>query len=315
MTVLLKPLGQQVVVVTGASSGIGLATALAAAEAGARVVLTARSGRTLQAIVDTLVAEGHAACAVAADIGVRAEVERVAETAVATFGRIDTWVNNAGVSIYGRIDEVDDDEARRLFDTNVWGVVNGSLAALPELRKGGGALINVGSEVSEAAVPLQGYYVASKHAVKGFTDALRIELAADGAPVSVTLVQPTAVDTPFPEHAANHLAQAPKLPTPMIEPAAVAEAILHAAVHGGHAVKVGTMAKLNTAAAKWAPRLATRLAQLQMGRQQRDEPALRRAGTLFAAGEASDSAGRVHGRGNTNAADPAAAAAQNRRPA
>src|SRR6188472_3902570 len=119
--------------------------------------------------------------------------------------RIDTWVNNAGVSIYGRLHEVSEADNRRLFDTNFWGVVNGSLVALPLLRREGGALINVGSEVSDAVVPLQGMYSASKHAVKGFTDALRVEVEGiDKAPVSITLIQPTAVDTPFPQRARNY---------------------------------------------------------------------------------------------------------------
>src|SRR5206468_7879728 len=131
-------------------------------------------------------------------------VERVAEAALARFGRIDTWINDAGVSIYGRLAEVDEEDNRRLFETNFWGVVNGSLCALPHLRRQGGALINVGSEVSDAVVPLQGMYSASKHAVKGFTDALRVEIEeVDKAPVAITLIQPTAVDTPLPQHAKN----------------------------------------------------------------------------------------------------------------
>ena len=179
----LKPLKEQVIVITGASSGIGMATALAAAHEGAKVVLAARSEATLQQIAEHIQSSGGTAIAVAADVADRAQVENVARRAVEQFGRIDTWVNDAGVSIYGRLDEVKDVDSRRLFDTNFWGVVNGSLTALPHLKKnqGGGALINVGSEVSDASIPLQGMYSASKHAVKGFTDALRVELDADEA--------------------------------------------------------------------------------------------------------------------------------------
>src|SRR5213076_2238498 len=149
-----------------------------------------------------------------------------------------TWVNNAGVSIYGRLDEVSDGDSRRLFDVNFWGVVSGSLVALPYLKKDGGALINVGSEVSEAVVPLQGMYAASKHAVKGFTDALRIEICdVDKADVSITLIQPTAVDTPYPQHARNYMPQEPKLPDPMIDARKVADAILEAAVKPKRDVK------------------------------------------------------------------------------
>src|SRR5207248_10132026 len=206
MAITLKPLDQQVIVITGASSGIGLTTAETAARGGAKVVLAARSGRTLDEIVARINAAGGQAMAVVADVANRPEVERIAEAAVSRFGRIDTWVNDAGVAIYGRLDEVSEQDSRRLFDTNVWGVVNGSLVALPHLKKQGGALINIGSEVSEAVAPLLGMYSASKHAVKGFTDALRIEIdQLDKAPVSITLIQPTAVGTPFDEHGKNYM--------------------------------------------------------------------------------------------------------------
>src|SRR5690606_8734684 len=170
-----KPLDQQVIVVTGASSGIGLCTALAAAEQGARVVLAARSLDVLEEAVATIVAAGGQALATQCDVSRRADVDAVARLAHQRFGGIDTWVNNAGVSIYWRLEEVGEADSRRLFDVNFWGVVNGSLAALPFLRASGGVLVNLGSEVSDAVVPLQGMYSASKHAVKGFTDALRVE--------------------------------------------------------------------------------------------------------------------------------------------
>lgn len=307
MTPKLKPLVQQVIVVTGASSGIGLATALAAADAGAKVVLTARSEKTLADIASEITQSGGAAIAVAADVADRTALDAVACAAIESFGRIDTWVNDAGVSIYGRLDEISDEDSRRLFETNFWGVVYGSLIALPHLRANGGALINIGSEASEAALPLQGMYSASKHAVKGYTDALRIELDADGAPVSVTLIQPTAVNTPYPEHAANYLSQEPKLPTPQLEPEKVASAILDAAVKPARDVKVGAMSVMNTYMAKVAPRIADRMAKMQMGRQQRDEAPHGMQGSLYHASED----GRTHGRGNENAADSAAARKSN----
>jgi NADP-dependent 3-hydroxy acid dehydrogenase YdfG len=311
MDVNLKPLDQQVVVITGASSGICLATALAAAHQGASVVLAARSGDTLDDIVGEINAEGGQAIAMQVDVGDRAQVERLAQRAIERFGRIDTWINGAGVSIYGRLDEVEERDSRRLFDTNFWGVVNGSLVALPHLRRNGGALINVGSEASEAVVPLQAMYSASKHAVKGFTDGLRLELEADKAPVSVTLIQPTAVDTPYPEHAANYLPQEPKLPSPLIEAEKVAQAILDAATSPTRSTKVGTMAVLNTTMAKFMPALADMMARKQIGRQQRDEAPHAREGTLYRAGES----GRVRGRGNVNTTDTAQAEAMNTRPA
>ena len=295
MSIKLKPLDQQVIVITGASSGIGLATAEAAAKEGAKLVLAARSGLTLEEIVQRINAGGGEAIAVTADVGDRQQVEKIAQAALNRFGRIDTWVNDAGVSIYGRLDEVSDEDNRRLFDTNFWGVVYGSLVALPHLKAAGGALINVGSEVSEAVVPLQGMYSASKHAVKGFTDALRVEIEeVDKAPVSITLIQPTAVDTPYPQHARNYMDQEPKLPSPMIEPEKVADAILGAARKPERDVKVGLMAKMNTTLGKIAPSLGDKMSAMQADRQQRDELPRDPEGTLYKAGED----GRIHGEGS-----------------
>jgi short-subunit dehydrogenase len=294
MSPTLRPLDQQVIVVTGASSGIGLATAITAASRGARVVLAARSEHTLADVVRRIQGHGGQALFVAADIADRRQVEAVADAAIHHFGRIDTWVNNAGVAIYGKLEEVGDDDSRRLFDVNFWGVVNGSLVALPHLKQRGGALINIGSEVSEAVIPLQGMYSASKHAVKGFTDALRIEVEElDKAPVSITLVQPTAVDTPYPQHARNYMQKEPKLPDPQIDPQRVADAILDAACHPRRAVKVGAMAHVNTAVAKVAPSIGDKLSAKQADRQQYDEPPRDPEGTLNKPGEE----GRIKGTG------------------
>ena len=292
MSLKLKDLKDQVVVITGASSGIGLCTAESAAKEGAKVVLTARSAQTLDEIVSRINARGGQALAIAADVADRAAMDRVASEAIARFGWIDTWVNNAGVAIYGRLDEVGDRDSRRLFETNFWGVVNGSLAALPYLKQNGGALINLGSEVSDAVVPILGMYSASKHAVKGFTDALRIEVERlDKAPVSVTLIQPTAVDTPFDQHGKNYQDQEADLPSPMIDPPKVADAILKAATSPTPNIKVGMMSKVNTFVAKNAPSLGERMAAKQVDQLHRDEPATDREGALHRASED----GRVHG--------------------
>lgn len=298
MAVSLKPLNTQVMVITGASSGIGLATADAAAQQGATLVLAARSEAALNYIVQRLNADGHAAICVVADVADRQQVERIAAAAIQRFGRIDTWVNNAGTSIYGRLDEVSEADSWRLFDTNFWGLVNGSLVALPHLKAGGGALINVGSEVSEAVIPLQGMYSASKHAVKGFTDALRIEIEElDKAPISVTLIQPTAVDTPFPQHAKNYMPYEPKLPSPMIDPYDVANAILEAATNPTRDIKVGAVSKLNTTIAKIAPRLGDKLSSMQADRQHYDEPPRNPQGALYIAG----GQGQIYGSGPSSA--------------
>lgn len=288
----LKPVAEQSIVITGASSGIGLATALAASALGARLTLVARSENALTAIADEIKAAGGQACWEVADVADRAALQRAAERALDRYGGIDTWVNNAGVAIYGRIEEVSDEDNRRLFETNFWGVVYGSLVALPYLRQRGGALINIGSEVSDAVVPLQGMYSTSKHAVKGFTDALRVEVeVVDEAPVSITLIQPTAVNTPYPEHARNYMDRQPKLPSPQIDPTQVAQAILQAASEGGRDVTVGAMSRINTTLSKLLPSLGDRMAALQADRQQEERAPLNPEGTLYRPGES----GRVHG--------------------
>ncbi|HZH44835.1 MAG TPA: SDR family oxidoreductase [Lysobacter sp.] len=289
----LKPLHEQVMVITGASSGIGLCTALLAAEHGAKVALVARSDDVLEMIAAEIREAGGDALPLPADVADREQLEAVAADTVATFGRIDSWVNNAGVSVYGRLDQVSDADHRRLFETNFWGVVYGSLVALPYLRRQGGALINMGSEASDAFVPLQGMYVASKHAVKGFTDALRTEVEqVDGAPVSITLIQPTAVNTPYPQHARNYLEHEPKLPGPQIDPHRVAQAILDAATLGGRDVRVGAMAVMNTALSKLLPRVMDRIARSYVRRQQSDLPPQNPEGSLHRPGR---DAGRVYG--------------------
>jgi short-subunit dehydrogenase len=294
MAASLKPLNEQVIVITGASSGIGLATARAAAKAGARVVLVARSETALAEIAAEIELDGGIAVYAVADVANRNEVADAAAVAIKHFGRINAWINDAGVSIFGRLDEVSDQDSRRLFDTNFWGVVNGSLVALPYLKRQGGALINLGSEVSDAVIPLQGMYSASKHAVKGFTDALRIELEEiDGAPISITLIQPTAVNTPYPQHAKNYMDHEPSLPSPQLDPFKVAEAILHAATNPERDITVGAMAKMNTAMSKFIPSLADKMAAHQVKRQQYDEPPRNPEGTLYQAG----GTGEVYGRG------------------
>jgi len=300
MAVDLKPLDQQVIVITGASSGIGLATAEAAAQEGAKLVLAARSEQALGDICRRIKDNGGQAVYVVTDVGRQEQVERVAQVALEQYGRIDTWINDAGVAIYGRLDQVTDDDSRRLFDTNFWGVVYGSLAALPHLKRQGGALINVGSEVSDAVIPLQGMYSASKHAVKGFTDALRVEIEEiDEAPVSITLIQPTAVNTPYPTHARNYMDKEPKLPTPQIDPEKVADAILKAAVKPERDVKVGATAVLNTLTAKLAPSLGDKMSAMQADRQQFDRPPLNPEGALYEAG----GTGHIHGPGGSDAGD------------
>lgn len=277
MDIELKPLDQQTLVITGASSGIGLATAKLAAERGARVVLAARSKSDLRRAVREITKKGGQATYVTADVGDAHEVEAVAEHAVREFGGFDTWVNNAGVSIYGRLEETPDEDARRLFDTNYWGVVHGSVVAAAYLRERGGALINVGSVLSDRAIPLQGHYSASKHAVKGFTDALRMELEEDGAPISVTLVKPSSIDTPYTQHARNLMDVEPSVPAPVYAPKVVARAILECAERPRRDITVGGGGRVLAALGNVAPRLTDRyMGRTMFDQQKGDEPASRK---------------------------------------
>ena len=285
MRFAFKPLHEQVMVITGASSGIGLATARAAAAQGARLVLSSRNEGALQDLVEQIAAAGGEAIHVTADVGRREDVQKIADAAVERFGGFDTWVNNAGHSIYGRLEEVTDEDSRRMFDTNFWGVVHGSLVALPQLKRRGGALINIGSVASDAALPMQGMYSASKHAVKGFTDALRLELDAEWAPVSVTLIKPTGIDTPYPQHARNYMEREPKLPPPVYPPQEVARAILHAATHARRDIYVGGGAKAFGLMGRLLPgAMGGKSSRLMIEQQQRDEPPREPEGTLYRPG-------------------------------
>jgi short-subunit dehydrogenase len=259
MTIRLKKLDQQIVVITGASSGIGLVTARAAAARGAKLVLAARNEEALKQLTDQLNAQGSEAVYSPADVGNEDDVRAIAQVALKQFGGFDTWVNNAGTGMYGQMLSTPMEDNRRLFETNFWGIVYGSLEAARHLQQGrgdyGGAIINVGSEVSDRSLVLLGMYSASKHAVKAFTDALRMELEEAKAPVSVTLVKPGATDTPFPQHAQNHMDQEPQLPPPVYDPQVVADVILHCAENPVRDLYAAGSAKRTSILGSTAPRL------------------------------------------------------------
>jgi short-subunit dehydrogenase len=277
----LKPLDEQVIVITGASSGIGLVTAKQAAQRGACVVLSARNEKDLHVATDAIRRTGGRATFAVADVADAAQVEAIADTALRDFGRIDTWVNNAAVSMYGRITDLVIEDMRRQMDVNYWGQVYGSRTAVRHLREAGGALINVGSALSDRAIPLQGGYCAAKHAVKAFTDALRMELEEEGVPISVTLVKPASIDTPFFDKARTYLGVEPQPVPPVYAPEVVAEVILRAAQYPlREIIAGGAGAKLSVA------RFAPRLADLYMERwtfdsQRTDKPVNGRADNLY----------------------------------
>jgi short-subunit dehydrogenase len=264
----LKKVSEQVIVISGASSGIGRATALLAAQRGAAVVLTARSAEELAEVVGEIQRAQGRAVFQAADVTEPQQLEEVVALARREYGRIDTWVNVAGISAYGRLDQLQLEDMQRVMAVTFWGVVHGTRAALPHLREAGGALINIGSEVSSIAVPLQGPYVAAKHAVAGFTDVLRLELEKEAAPVSVTLIRPGSIDTPFCQHAMSATAHEPLPPPPVYAPELVAEAILHCAAHPRRDLVVGGGARAMIGLSHWAPRLARRLFEGTLFRSQ-----------------------------------------------
>lgn len=229
MPIKLKPLNQQTVVITGASSGIGLATARRAARAGAAVVMVARNAEALEQAAASIRSEGGRAAVCVEDIANESWAERVGEVATREFGGFDSWVNDAAVALYGELETISLEEHRRVFDVGYFGTVAGSMYAAKALRtRGGGALINVGSVLSERAIPLQGPYVAMKHAVLGFTETLRMELERDDAAVSVTLIKPNGIDTPYPEHARNKMDKPAAIPPILYDPELVAKAICFA---------------------------------------------------------------------------------------
>lgn len=264
MNFKLKKLQDQVIVITGASSGIGLVTARMAAKRGARLVLNARNEEALRGLTDEINASGVKATYAVGDVGKFDDVQNIAHVALQTFGGFDTWVNNAGVSIYGGVLEQPLQDHRQLFETNYWGVVHGAMVACEHLRGHGGALINIGSVLSDRAIPLQGTYCASKHAVKGYTDALRMELEEEGAPICVTLIKPSAIDTPYIQHAKSFLGVEPLNPPPVYAPETVAEAILHCAEHPERDVYVGGGGKILSESGQIAPRLTDKLMEATM---------------------------------------------------
>ena len=271
MGLSLHPVGEQVIVITGASSGIGLVTARMAARRGARLVLAARNGDALRELTEEIRGAGGEADYVVADVGRQDDVARIVRTARDEFGGFDTWVNNAGVSIFGNATEVSADDMCRVFDTVFWGVVYGSLEAVEYYRGTGtpGALVNVGSVLGDRATPVQSVYASAKAAVHGFTAALRVELAAEDAPVSVTLVHPGRIDTPYNEHAQSYLADQPAHRGMIYPPEAVAEAILYAAAHPTRDLYVGAQARLLAGVSNVAPKLVDRIMRRYMYRSQR----------------------------------------------
>ncbi|HEX6534016.1 MAG TPA: SDR family oxidoreductase [Gemmatimonadaceae bacterium] len=273
MDIQLKPIAEQVMVITGASSGIGLVTAKRAGARGARVVLAARNERDLARAVEDIRAAGGRAAYVVADVADPERADAIADAALGEFGQIDTWVNNAGVALYGRVMDVSVEDMRRQFDVLYWGEVYGMRAAVSHMRARGGAIINVASALSDRAVPLQGNYAAAKHALKAFTDALRMELEKADVPISITLVKPGSIDTPLFDKAKSYLGVEPKPIPPVYAPEVVAETIIHCAQHPVREIVAGGMGKM-LSVARQLPRGADEYMERTMFESQRTDKAV-----------------------------------------
>lgn len=249
-----RALQDQVVVVTGASSGIGRATARMFAQAGATVFAAARDQEALDSLAREVSGE---VVPMVTDVVDPEQVQALATTAVERAGRIDTWVNDAAVHEYAWFEDTKPEEFARVLETDVLGQVHGAYAAIPHLAENdrGGVLIGVSSVEGVRAVPLQAPYVTSKWALRGFYDTLRMEMALRHPDVKVTTILPASIDTPIFEHALTKLPDLPKPPPPLYAPDVVARAIVHAAQHPQRELPVGGSAAQFILGQRFAPAL------------------------------------------------------------
>ncbi len=241
---------QRVVVITGATSGIGHATARAFARRGASVVVVSRS---IEAVMQ--VSEEVGGLGVVADVSNWEDVERIARETVARYGRIDVWVNNAAVAEWSLVEAMTPEEMRRVVEVNVLGPMYGVRAALPHLRQSQGVIINLASALAKRAVPLLSTYSASKAAVKSFSDSLRMELRATGAHVDVVTILPSAINTPFYRWGASRLGVRPHPVSVIYPPTAVADAIVSAAERPQREIFIGSLGKLLSVGERISPAL------------------------------------------------------------
>ena len=264
----------EVVVVTGASAGVGRAAARAFARRGARVGLIARDAQALQATCDDVEAHGGEAVMCVADVAHASEVESAAALIEERLGPIDVWVNNAMVTIVSPIAELEPDEVRRVTEVTYLGTVYGTLAALRRMRpRNRGTIVQVGSALAYRAIPLQAPYCGAKFAIRGFTDALRSELAHDGSRIHVTMVQMPALNTPQFDWCRTKMPREPRPVPPVFQPEVAAEAIVWAAHHRRRELLVGAPTVRAVWLNKFAPGLIDRyLARFGYSSQQSARP-------------------------------------------
>jgi NAD(P)-dependent dehydrogenase (short-subunit alcohol dehydrogenase family) len=232
---------ETVVVITGASSGIGRETALEFARKGATVVLAARREQPLREAAGHCERLAGQALAVPTDVTDEDSVQSLARAAIERFGHIDVWVSNAAVTLFARFEETPAIEWRRVLETNLFGYVHGARAAIPHFREQGhGVLINTLTGYAKMGAPYLSAYISSKFALRGLTECLRQELVRDG--IEVCAVLPASVDTPLFQHAANYTGRAVKPMRPVIPAHRVARAIVQCARHPRPEVVVGRAA-------------------------------------------------------------------------
>lgn len=265
----------KVVVVTGASSGVGRATARAFAERGAKVGLLARDTEGLEAAGREAEKLGAEALPVPTDVADASQVEKAAAAIGERLGPIDVWVNNAMVSVFSPVKELEPEEVRRVTEVTYLGVVYGTMAALRRmLPRDRGTIVQVGSALAYRGIPLQAAYCGAKHAIQGFNESLRTELLHDGSRVRVTMVQLPALNTPQFEVVKTRLPRHPQPVPPIYQPEVAAEGIVWAAEHPRRReVNVGGITALTILADKVAPGLLDRyLARTGFDSQQTDAP-------------------------------------------
>ena len=226
-----KPLSEQVVVVTGASSGIGRAIARAAGERGARVVVSARNGDALAAAVGEIEAVGGAALAVTADATSEGDAEALCTAAVERFGRIDTFVDSVMVTVYAEVEQLEPDELRRVLEVNFVGRALTYRAALPHLKASRGTYVDVNSGLAYRGIPLQAAYCASKAAGRAFFESARVELERQGAGVDLCLILPGGINTPQFDRGRQKLGKQPQPIPPIYQPEVIARAALYCCEH------------------------------------------------------------------------------------